>query len=127
MNRYIYRGKYYTTKELSEMSGVPSATIRDRIRRGYSIEEAVKLAATHDSVREFCQASYYRDWIGMATTDIYTVYWRWCTTNGHSPIEHKGFTRQILAMYPMIKVVPTKHSLLGYCRIIRLKEIDTNG
>ena len=124
MNRYVFRGRYYTANELSEISGVAPATIRDRIRRGYSVEEAIKLAATHDSVREFGEASYWKDWIGMSTMDLYQIYWRWCVSHKYTPLQPKGVTRQLMAVYPVLKIVPTK-TVNGYCRIIREKEYET--
>lgn len=115
-----YRGKSYSINELSEMSGIAPATIRDRLRRGYSVEEAIKLSATSDSVQEFTYASHWEDWIGMSTSDLYKIYWRWCVSHEYTPIQHKGFSRQIFQMYPMLKVVPTR-SKSGYKRIIRLR------
>ena len=43
MAKYELRGKWYTPNELSEICGIPAHTIRDRLRRGYTVEEAVKL------------------------------------------------------------------------------------
>ena len=65
MDRHALGQLYYTTKELEEMSGVKAHTIRDRLRRGYSVEEAIKVTATKDSVKEFCEASWWEDWLGM--------------------------------------------------------------
>ena len=58
IKQYYLNGKWYTPNALSEISGIPAHTIRDRIRRGYSVEEAVKPIATHDSVREFSESSW---------------------------------------------------------------------
>ena len=69
--RYEYDGSWYTPNELSEMSGIPAHTIRDRLRRGYSVEEAIKPIATQESVKEFCESSYWKDWIGVSKTDTH--------------------------------------------------------
>lgn len=120
MARYELKGKWYTPTELSEISGVAAHTIRDRIRRGFSVEEAIKPTPTQDSVREFSEASYYLDWIGMPINDLHTIYWKWCIEHGYSPVGKQGFSRQLLSMYPMLKTIPTKQGDKCH-RIIRLR------
>lgn len=118
--RYEFKGKWYTPKELEEITGIKAHTIRDRLRRGYSIEEAIKVTAIQDSVREFCEASLWEDWIGMPMSDLFEIYWRWCIQNGYTAIQLQGFSRQLMSMYPMLKTVPTKKG--NKCqRIIRLR------
>ena len=120
MPKHELNGSWYSTKQLSEMSGIPTHTIRDRLRRGYSLEEAIKVTAVHDSVKEFCAASYYLDWIGMSIADLYQIYWRWCLSNEYTAMEKRGFSRQINSIYPMLKTVPTTRKD-GCHRIIRLR------
>ena len=120
MNRYIYRDRVCTIKELSEMSGIAPHTLRDRLRRGYSVEQAVKLSPTNDSVEHFCEASYWKDWIGMSNNDLYTIYWRWCIQHGYTAIQKQGFTRHIMQVYPQLKVVPIRRGDKCY-RMIRLR------
>lgn len=120
MARYELNGKWYTPNELSEMSGIPPHTIRDRLRRGYSVEEAVKVVSTLDSVKEFCESSWYEDWLGMSMDGLHKIYWRWCISHGYSPIQKQGFSRQILSMHPMLKTVPTKKGDRCF-RVIRLR------
>lgn len=120
MAKYEYKDAWYTVDELSEMSGIASHTIRDRLRRGYSIEEAIKPVATHDSIKEFEECSCHEDWVGMSTSDLHKIYWQWCIKNGYPPITKQGFSRQILSMYPIFKVVPTKRGDKSF-RIIRMR------
>ena len=118
--KYEYKGSWYSPNQLSEMSGIPAHTIRDRLRRGYSIEEAIKVVATQDSVKEFCAASLWEDWIGMSINDLFKIYWRWSVSHGYTPLQIQGFSRQLMSMYPMLKTVPTKRE--DKCvRIIRLR------
>ena len=118
--RYELKGSWYTPTELSDMSGIPPHTIRDRLRRGFSTEEAIKAIPTHDSVKEFCEASYYNDWIGMSINDLHEIYWKWSIQHGYSPIQKQGFSRQLFGIYPMLKTVPTKRG--DKCsRIIRMR------
>ena len=118
MNVYEYKGKSYTVKQLSEISGVAPHTLRDRFRRGYDVEEAIKQQPINEGVKLFCEASWYQDWIGMSTSYLYKIYWNWCVSNGYTPIQIKGFTRQIMKMYPNLKTVPTRKKHECY-RVIR--------
>ena len=120
MAKYEYNGKWLTINELSELSGIKCHTLRDRLRRGYSLEEAIKVEAIHNSVKDFCAASYYMDWIGMSINELYQIYWKWCLQNDHTAMEKRGFSRQINSIYPMLKTVPTTRKD-GCHRIIRLR------
>lgn len=108
--KYELNGQWYTPNELSEISGIPPHTIRDRLRRGYSVEETVKMMPIRDSIRAFSEASWYEDWIGMSINALYEIYYRWCISTGYEYIEvsKQGFSRQLLSMYPNLKIVPTK-------------------
>ena len=121
MNVYEYKGIHYTVNELSEISGIAPATIRDRVRRGYPIEQAISMNPLDESVIMFTESSWYQDWIGMSTTYLYEIYWKWCVSHEYTPINIKGFTRQIMRLYPNLKTVPTrkKHKCM---RIIRERE-----
>lgn len=120
MAKYQFREGWYTPNELSEMSGIPAHTIRDRLRRGYSVDEAVKSLPVAESVKEFSNASCYEDWIGVSINDLYKIYWKWCIQSGYTALQKQGFSRQLLGMYPMLKTVPTKY--VDKChRVIRLR------
>lgn len=121
MQRYAYRGQLLTIKELSEMSGVQAHTLRDRLRRGFTVEQAVRPTPVHESVEQFCEHSWYPDWIGMSINDLYEIYWRWCNSNGYTATTKQGFSRQINTIYPQLKTVPTANAS-GCNRIIRLRD-----
>jgi hypothetical protein len=121
MLNIVYKNNTYHINDLSDMSGIPSATIRDRLRRGYTIEDAIAPNPTFKSVREFCEVSWYEDWIGISTAQLYNIYWEWCIRNGYSPIQSKGFTRQVMKLYPNLKVVPMKDKDGKYHRMIRVR------
>ena len=120
MNRYDLKGQWYTISELSEMSGILPHTLRDRFRRGYSVEEAIKPLPTNDSVKEFCDASHWEDWLGMSISYLYNIYWKWVVSNGGTPTSKQGFSRHLMQMYPMLKTVPSRVDGKS-CRIIRRK------
>ena len=120
MNRYAYRNGMYTVKELSEMSGVERHTLRDRLRRGFTVEQAIRPTPVHESVEQFCEASYWKDWLGMAMGDLYEIYWKWCIQHGYSASTKQGFSRHLKTMYPQLKTVPTQKDN-GCDRIIRLR------
>ena len=118
MNRYVYKDRMYTIKELSEMSGIEAHTLRDRIRRGFPIEQAIRPIPVHESVEYFCVASYYPDWLGMSISELYDIYWKWCMSNEYQPTTKQGFSRQIKTLYPQLKTIPTTNNS-GSKRIIR--------
>lgn len=120
MAKYNYKGGWYTPDELAEMSGLSAQTIRDRLRRGYSVEECVKVVATHESIKEFADASYWDDWIGLSVNDLYEIYWKWCISHGYKPLQKQGFSRQLLGMHPMLKTIPTKRGERCF-RVIRMR------
>ena len=109
MSKYEYKGTLYSVKELCEISGIKEATIRHRLRQGYSVNEAIKVVATNESVKEFCDASYWGDWIGMLINDLYKIYWKWSVSNGYTPLQKQGFSRQLFGLYPNLKSVPNRN------------------
>ena len=118
--RYEFRGRFYTTQELSELSGVAPATIRDRLRRGYSVEQAVRPALTAESVEQFSEASWWEDWLGMSVNALHEIYWKWCVSHDYTPLGKQPFSRHLLHLYPQLKTVPSRVD--GRCqRVIRLK------
>ena len=121
MNHYNYKGFVYTINELSEMSGIAPATLRDRFRRGYSVEQAVRPVTTCDSVEQFNEASHWEDWIGMPVRDLYQIYWKWCMSNGHTPAPIQGFSRHLFALNPWLKTVPNRRGNKSF-RVIRKRD-----
>lgn len=116
--KYLYKDSMYTINELEDISGISAATIRARLRSGYSVEQAIMDIPIHESISEFCDASYYKDWIGISTLYLHEIYWNWSISQGYSPIHIKGFTRQIMKLYPNLKVVPINDGKC-YHRMIR--------
>ncbi len=120
--KYLYNDKLLTIHELSEISGIAPHTIRDRLRRGYPLEEALLDIPTHTSVKEFSQASWYKDWIGMTINDLYTIYWKWCVSHEYQPVTKQCLSRQLMKIYPMLKIIPLKTKDDGSChRVIRMR------
>lgn len=120
MAKHEFRGKLYTINELSELSGIAPATLRDRIRRGYTVEKAVRPVVTAESVEQFGEASWWEDWIGMSINDLYTIYWKWSIAHGYSTLSKQPFSRHLMQLYPQLKTVPTYQDG-KYQRIIRLR------
>lgn len=122
MMKFAYRGNIVTVNELAEMSGVRPHTFRDRLRRGYTVEQAVRPYPVHESVEHFYEASCVTDWVGMPINDLYEIYWKWCVSHQFTPTSKVGFSRQLKSMNPAIKTVPTQKGD-GCKRIIRLREV----
>lgn len=114
MYKYAIDGRIYTIKDLSEKSGVTEANIRYRLAQGYTIEEAVKEKPIHESVKEFGNNSYWRDWLGVTVNDVYEIYWKWCLVHDFTPLNKINFGRQIQQLYP-IKTVANRRG-----RVIRV-------
>lgn len=125
MNHYNYKGEPHTVKQLSELSGIPAATIRDRIRRGYSVEQAVRLSPANDSVQEFCEASLWEDWLNQSIGEVHTIYYKWCLSHDYSPLSVQGFSRHLMCINPWLKTVPTRRGNKCH-RIIRVKDTTYN-
>ena len=120
MSKYEFRGQLYTIQELSELSGIAPATIRDRLRRGYSIEQATRPVVTNESVEQFSEASWWEDWIGMSISDLHKIYWKWSVSHGYTPLQTQPFSRHLLQLYPQLKTVPI-YQTGKYQRVIRLR------
>lgn len=118
--KHFFRNQWYTTKQLSEMSGIAGPTIRDRLRRGYSLEEALRETPIKDSVKEFNEASHWEDWIGMSINELHKIYWNWCVSSGYTPESIQCFSRHIMSMYPTLKIIPMQNEDKCY-RYIRLR------
>lgn len=118
MRRYQYKGHWYTLNELSEMSGVSYHTLAYRLRKGWDIGEAVKAHPVNESVYQFSEASWYEDWIGMPINDLHKIYWKWCISQGYTPLQVQGFSRYLFSMFPNLKSVPNR-TVNGSCRVIR--------
>ena len=118
--RYEFRGKLHTIKELSEASGIAPATLRDRLRRGYSVEQAVRPTVISESVEQFCEASWWEDWIGMPISDLHKIYWKWCISHGYTVLQTQPFSRQLMQLNQQLKTVPSYQNG-KYQRIIRVR------
>ena len=118
MNYYNYKGEPHTAKQLSELSGIPAATIRDRIRRGFSVEQAMTMCPSNDGVQEFCEASLWEDWLNHSISDVHSIYYRWCLSNGYTPLGIQGFSRHLMSINPWLKTTPVKRGNKS-CRVIR--------
>ena len=120
MLKVAYKNVLFTINELSEMSGIAPATLRDRLRRGYSVDQAMKVVCVDDGVEQFCEASHWEDWIGMPINDLYEIYWKWVVSNEYRPLPINTFSKQLKQIYPMIKTVPITRNNKSY-RVVRVR------
>ena len=118
--KYYFNDSWHTVNELAEMSGIAPHTLRDRLRRGYSIEQAIRPVVVNESVERFCEASWWEDWIGMPISDLHKIYWKWCIAYGYIPLSTQPFSRHLMQLNPQLKTVPIKQ-LGKYHRVIRLR------
>lgn len=124
MKQYLYRGNTYSIRELSEISGIKYTTLAERLKRGYTVDEAVcGNTRIPESIIQFDNHSDYTDWDGLVSEQVYKIYISWCLKH-HFNVESKvHFTRCIKRLHPNIRFVPTRLKLFGdivYKRIVRV-------
>lgn len=108
------------------MSGVKYTTLCERLKRGYSAEEAIAFhPRIPPSVIEFDDASDYEDWDGMTSEELYKIYRQWCIKHEYAPESNVHFTRSIKQVHPNIRVVPTRLKVYGDIAYKRVVRVDT--
>lgn len=126
MKNLVYKNQVYNAKELSDLTGIKYGTLCDRLRRGYTVEEAIAdQQRIPESIIEFVQASHPPDWEGHVNEEIYFQYMRWC--ENHEPkFEYESivhFMRSLKKAVPTLRVVPSriknKYGIF-YKRVIRV-------
>lgn len=124
MKTLLYKDQIYNARELADLTGVKYTTLIERLKRGYTVEEAVEYnARIPESIMEFDAASDLQDWDGITTDDLYSIYWKWCNNN-HLPKESKvHFVRSIKKLHPEIRVAPARvksYDSINYKRVVKL-------
>lgn len=124
MKMYYYNGDWLNTRQLSEHCNVPYSTLARRLKRGMSVEDAVRTSPPiPESIIEFDKESDYHDWNKMENTEIYDNYVRWCEKNDYNKVAINYFFRCLKYIHNDIKIVPTKKKVgnqLITKRILRL-------
>lgn len=126
MKNFLYKDELYSGKELAAKCGIKYTTFMERIKRGYTVEEAVQTDyKIPDSIKAFDDASNYFDWNGMTNAELYDIYRKWCMKEDHKyPVESDvHFGRSIRLLHPNIRIVPTRLKRLDgivYKRVIRV-------
>ena len=119
MNKYEYKGVEYTINELSEMSGIQPATLRQRLRSGYDLTNALKEKPIHTSVELFSEASWWMDWDGKTIEELYRIYSNWCDKHCYRTVPKQTFGKELQLLFP-IYTVPGFYKGI-YTRTIRFK------
>lgn len=124
MKKIFYDGQWFNLSELAEYSGIKYTTLCNRLRRGYTVEDAVHSdARVPDSVKEFMLASHPPDWDGMNNEELYKIYFNWCMKNGFTKESKIYFLRSLRQLLPSMRIVTTRVKEYGevhYRRIIRV-------
>lgn len=124
MKYYEYRNQLLTMRELADLTGVNYTTLVERLKRGYTVEEAVAdEQRVPESVHEFVDASYPPDWDGLVNEELYKTYTQWCDRNDYEAESNVHFTRCIKRLIPTLRVVPTRLKRYGevnYKRVVRV-------
>lgn len=126
MKQYLYKDQLLNGKELAAKCGIKYTTLMERLRRGYTLEEAVQSEPkVPDSILEFDNASDYMQWEGMTNAELYEIYVKWCGNPDHkySVESDVHFSRCIKQLHPNIRIVPARLKLYDgvvYKRVIRV-------
>ena len=98
MSRLInFNGHAYNVRQLADQAGLPYNTIWNRLKNGYTPEEAMRQPLIANSVLEFIEADDPSSWDGETTFDVWERYERWCYKEdvGYLPLTFQTFVRQI--------------------------------
>lgn len=124
MKQVLYNNQLFNLKELSEFTGIKYTTLSERLKRGYSVEEAItEKSRIPESIEQFVQASYPKDWDGMTNEELYKIYFNWCVRNEHYAESNVHFTRCLKRIVPNLRTVPTRlkrYDGIAYKRVIRI-------
>ena len=102
---YWYKDERYSIQELSDISGVDVRLLRNRLAKGYSVEQSLQDNPIHDSILAFDSASYWEEWIGLSSKQLYEQYWKWCVNHDVKPVSHRLLMTQLLPKYNL-HIVP---------------------
>lgn len=125
MKQYLYNGQLYSGKELAELSGVKYTTLMERIKRGYSVEEAIADGTrVPESILVFCDEYDPADWNGLENGQLYMTYRAWCIENNYIPETQVHFSRslkrQLGERYHIVPTRVTTDGVIKYKRLIRI-------
>lgn len=124
MIKYEYEGNYYTIKQLSEMCSVEEATLRYRIKAGYTVKQAMSDIPIKNSIKRFVDGSDWHDWLDQTTTTVYNSYFDWCKKNKMVAETKILFMKQLFLLIPWLKSVPMKDKNGCGARYIRLDKTN---
>lgn len=111
MRHFNYNGQTFTLRELSEFTGIKYTTLSERLKRGYTLEEAIADGCkVPESITEFVNASYPKDWHGLENSELYQIYSKWCSNNGYQKEAMIHFMRMLKRVVPNLRIVQTRVS-----------------
>lgn len=124
MKTILYKGQTYSVKELADLSGIKYTTLCERLKRGYTVDEAVSdNTRIPESVREFVDHSDEHDWDGLTNEKLHAIYWKWCKNNEYTPESIVHFIRCVRQLIPNMRVVTSRvkeNGTVNYKRLVRI-------
>lgn len=101
---YEYKGEARTAKGLCDDFGVPYQTFKTRIKKGYSVEQALGLKSRVDeSISAFVSDSDIKSWDGLTMMQLFDKYSKWCIKKGYSSVTKSKFTHSIRELVPNLE------------------------
>lgn len=104
MKYYEYGDGMTTIQELSNKYGIKYTTLVERLKRGYTVEEAIAGERMPESVKQFVDNSYPPDWNGLLNEDLYKRYVEWCDKHDFERESQVHFSRCLKKLVPMKSV-----------------------
>lgn len=124
MKKLLYKGNLYTGKELADFTGVKYTTLMERLRRGYTVEEAVAdESRIPASVQAFVDEYDVMSLNGQTCKEVFNTYRCFCVIHHLIPETQVHFGKSIKRLLPNFRMVPTRvvrDGVVKYERITRV-------
>lgn len=101
---YEYKGEARTAKGLCDEFGISYQTFKTRIKKGYSVEQALGLkSCIDDSIFAFVSGSDPKSWNGLTMIQLFDKYSKWCIKKGYTAVTKSKFTHSIRSLVPTLE------------------------
>lgn len=101
---FEYNGQARTAKGLCDEFGVPYQTFKTRIKKGYTVEQALGLKSrVDDSMISFVSDSDVKSWDGLTMMQLFDKYSKWCIKKGYTAVSKSKFTHNIRSLVPTLE------------------------
>lgn len=101
---YEYNGEARTAKGLCDEFGIPYQTFKTRIKKGWTVQQALGLEQrVDDSMDAFVKDSDVGTWAGLTMMQLFDKYSKWCIKKGYTAVTKSKFTHSIRTLVPNLE------------------------